>query len=66
MENINDLITERKKRITEYINSPAYIPLKVHELAVVIDVPAEDRPLFEEVIDSLSAEGVIVITKREK
>ena len=66
MENINDLITERKKRITEYINSPAYVPLKVHELAVVIDVPAEDRPLFEEVIDSLSAEGVIVITKKGK
>ena len=47
MENINDLITERKKRITEYINSPAYVPLKVHELAVVIDGPEKDRWLFE-------------------
>lgn len=66
MEKNNDLLLERKNRISEYINSESYIPLKSHEMALMLDVPPEDMPLFMDIINELSAEGVIVMTKKGK
>ena len=66
MDKNNELLSERKKRIREYINSEQYIPLKSHELALMLDVPAEDMPLFEDVINSLVSEGYAVMTKKGK
>lgn len=66
MEKNNALLSERKNRIKEYINSAEYIPLKSHEMALMLDVPAEDMPIFQDIINELSAEGSIVITKKGK
>lgn len=63
---INDVMLERKERIKEYINSNAYLPLKRHELTVMLDVPNEDISLFNSIIDELIAEGNAVETKRGK
>lgn len=63
---MDELLLERKNRIKEYINSPEYLPLKRHELTVMLDVPAEDMPLFDSVIDALIAEGSAVETKKGK
>ena len=43
---MDELLLERKNRIKEYINSPEYLPLKRHELTVMLDVPAEDMTLW--------------------
>lgn len=61
-----DILSERKKRINEYIASPEYIPLKRHELAVMLSVPSSDTAIFNSLIDSLIAEGNIVETKKGK
>ena len=55
---------DRKKRLIEYFNSSAYVPLKISELRIVLDVPDEDAQLFSKIIAELEAEGKITISKR--
>ncbi|MCD7806205.1 MAG: ribonuclease R [Lachnospiraceae bacterium] len=44
--------------------SEFYVPMKEKELAVMLQVKPEDRPVFKEVLNSLLAEGSIMVTKR--
>ncbi len=59
-------LQERKERIVQFMREVAYKPLKFEELAVVLDVPHEDRKLFKEVIDELENEGAIYKTKKDR
>ncbi len=63
---MDEILLDRKNRIKEYINSPEYLPLKRHELTVMLDVPSSDVPIFNSIIDSLIAEGEAVETKKGK
>lgn len=62
----DEMLLKRKERIKEYINSENYLPLKRHELAVMLDVPVADIDMFNSVIDSLISEGSAVETKKAK
>ena len=61
-----ELLEERKKIILDIINSEAYIPMKVKELAILLNVPKENRSELEEVLDALIAEGRISVSKKGK
>lgn len=61
-----DLIQERKERIKLYIESEQYIPVKKTELCVLLEVPGQDRLLFEDIINELIQEGNIIETKKGK
>ena len=54
----------RKERLVEFFNSPGYVPLKLRELKVVLDVPEEDSEEFIKIINTLESEGKISISKR--
>ena len=56
----------RKKMIYEFMCSELYVPMKIKELAVLLDVPREERPALEEVLHELLAEGKIEVSKRGK
>lgn len=55
---------ERKEKVFAYISSEAYIPLKLDELAAVLDVPSEDRAELSAVLKSLELDGRIEKTKK--
>lgn len=55
---------DRKERIYKYMKSKTYIPLRLEELAAVLDVPKADMGAFTEILDALLAEGKISRTKR--
>ena len=59
-------LTERKERIVEFMREAAYKPLKYEELAVILDVPKEERELFANVLDELEQEGKIYKTNKDK
>ena len=63
---MEEIMKERKERILAYIRSEAYIPMKRKDLRVMMDVPAEDRPAFEELLQQLIDEGHIFETKKGK
>jgi len=57
---------DRKARIESFINQRSYHPLLLEELAVVLDVPPEDRELFRSLLDELEAEGRIIKTRKNR
>ncbi len=61
-----DISQERKNRIIGFMKEAAYRPLKFDELAVVLDVPAEERDEFAEILGSLEIEGLIYKTNKDR
>lgn len=53
----------RKKRIYEYITSDIYFPVKIKQLAGIIEVPARDRREYRNIIDELIAEKRIFLDR---
>lgn len=61
-----DLLQKRKKIVYQFICDKTYVPMKIKELAIVLQVTKEMRPELEYVLDELIAEGKIEISKRGK
>ena len=60
------LLNERKKILTDIIKSDEYVPMKIKELAILLNVPKENRAELKEVLDALLAEGTISVSKNGK
>lgn len=52
--------------IRKLMEEPNYVPMKLKELAILLDIPKSQRAELKEVLDALLAEGKIGISKREK
>ncbi|MGN0514832.1 MAG: ribonuclease R [Lachnospiraceae bacterium] len=61
-----ELFTQRKKMIEELMNDELYVPMKIKELAIFLNVAKEDRDKLEEVLNSLIDDGKIMLTKKGK
>lgn len=61
-----ELMDERKKIILDIINADSYIPMKLKELAIILNVSRENRDELEEVLQALLAEGKIGVSKKGK
>lgn len=61
-----DLLIERKKIILDIINSEEYIPMKTKELAIILNIPKENRADLDEVLTALLTEGKISVSKKGK
>lgn len=57
---------ERKKIIYALMQDKTYVPMKIKELAIVLQVSKEDRGELESILDELIREGLITLTKRGK
>lgn len=55
---------ERKKSIEDFVGTEFYVPMKEKELAVMMQVEPEDRPVFKKALDELLLENRLQITKR--
>ncbi|MCR5468621.1 MAG: ribonuclease R, partial [Lachnospiraceae bacterium] len=59
-------LENRKKKIYDFICDSLYVPMKVKEMAMVLDIPREKRDELAEVLDALVADGKISVSKRGK
>ncbi|MCR5641434.1 MAG: hypothetical protein K6G04_08800, partial [Lachnospiraceae bacterium] len=57
---------EKKERIYALICDEAYVPMKIKEMAILLDLPKERRGELEEVLLELEAEGKIERTAKNK
>ena len=57
---------ERKEMILSLMNEPSYVPMKIKELAILLEVPKERREELKEVLDALLEEGRIRVSKKGK
>ncbi len=57
---------ERKQIILDIINDKHYKPMKLKELAILLNVPKERREELKEVVDALVADGKVAISRNGK
>jgi ribonuclease R len=60
----HDILEERKKTIYDFICDELYVPMKVKEMAMVLNVPKSERTELQEVLDALVAEGKVELSTR--
>ncbi len=61
-----NLMTERKEMILSLMNEAEYVPMKIKELAALMDIPRERREDLAAVLDALIEEGKIAVSKKGK
>lgn len=59
-------LNDRKAMLTALFEDKAYVPMKVKELAVLLNVPKSQRGELQEVLDVLVAEGKAGVSKKGK
>ena len=59
-------LEQRKQRLMQIFRHKDYVPMRIRELAILLDVPKEERADLKEVLDALLAEGKIGLSKRGK
>lgn len=60
----NDLLLQRKEMLKKLVRDPAYVPMKTKEIAMLLNIPKEQRGELKEVLDMLVAEGAVGISKK--
>ena len=61
-----EMFEKRKKIIYEFICDEFYVPMKLKELAMLLQVPKEQREELKEIMDALEREGKVHVTQKGK
>jgi len=61
-----DIREKRKNRICQLMEDQCYVPMKEKELALFMQVGAEERQEFKDILEELVKEGKLLLTKRGK
>ena len=61
-----ELLEQRKAMLVSLMNEEAYVPMKLKELAILLNVPKEQREELKKVLNLLLAEGKISVSKKGK
>ena len=61
-----ELLKQRKEKMLGILQDPAYVPMKLKELAMLLDIPKAQREELREVMDALVAEGLAGISRKGK
>ncbi len=59
-------INRRKELVLRLVKEELYVPMKEKELAVLLQVQPDDRPILKQVLEELLTEGKLAISKRGK
>lgn len=69
-EEVTDMTEEqlnkRKELVYDLMGSDFYVPMKIKELAIFMEIPKEQRAELQEVLDSLLLEGKIEVSQKGK
>lgn len=57
---------KRKKLIYDFICDEFYVPMRLKELAILLQVPKDQRKELKAIMDSLEAEGKVHVSKKGK
>ena len=63
---MDSIFEQRKKMIYEFICDEFYVPMKLKELAILLQVPKEQRNELKKVMDALEAEGKVKVSAKGK
>lgn len=61
-----EVFEQRKKTIYEFICDELYVPMKAKDMAILLNVPKEQRHELHEVLDALMLEGKVELSSNGK
>lgn len=61
-----ELLNERKTNILALVQDVQYVPMKLKEMAMLLNIPKEKREELKEVLDSLLDDGLISVSAKGK
>lgn len=61
-----ELLNQRKEKMLGILRDPAYVPMKLKELAILLDIPKASREELKEVMDALVSDGLAGISRKGK
>lgn len=61
-----ELLEQRKQMLESLMNEEAYVPMKLKELAILLNIPKEQREELKTVLNLLLSEGKISVSKKGK
>ena len=59
-------LMQRKAMLLALLEDPAYVPMKLKEIAILLNIPKDQKEELKEVLDALLAEGKIGISQKGK
>jgi ribonuclease R len=62
----NETLEKRKMLLYNFICDEHYVPMKIKEIAIILQVPKEDRHELKMILDELLAEGKIEVSSKGK
>lgn len=66
MNKLDQTFEKRKKVLYDFICDEMYIPMKIKEIAIILQIPKDQRALLKSALDGLVEEGKIYVTKKGK
>ena len=63
---MNEIFEKRKKMIYDFICDEFYVPMKIKEFAILLQVSKEERGELKKILDALEAEGKVRVSKKGK
>lgn len=66
MRSMEETLEKRKQVIYDFICDDLYVPMKLKEIAIILQVPREQRSELREVLEALEAEGKIYVSQKGK
>ena len=63
---MDSIFEQRKERIYEFICDDLYVPMKLKELAILLQVPKEQKGELKRIMDALEAEGKVQVSAKGK
>jgi len=60
------MIEQKKQIVLQLLEDKNYKPMKIKEIATVLQVPREERNILEEILDELIKEGKVIKTNKGK
>lgn len=63
---MDKIYSERKQKVYDLIMDRYYVPMKIKEIAILMQVAKEEREQLAQILDELCEEGKIELTKRGK
>ena len=63
---MNEIFEKRKKMIYDFICDEFYVPMKIKEFAILLQVSKEERGELKKILDALETEGKVRVSKKGK
>ena len=62
----SNILEEKQEKILGFVKSKEYKPMKINDIMMLMEVPIQDKDLFQQIVNELLLDGKLILTQRGK